>query len=81
MALFFKPRVASQGDATITSQTDRRVNWWTTLAFVLVLIVLLLFACYSGQIEKLQSLYKILIHGIEILCGLFAGIFIGESTK
>ena len=81
MAIFYKSVSAPESPLSPAGEGTRQIRWWTVLAFVIVLIALLLFAYFSGQNEKLQLLYNSLVHGIEILFGLFAGVFIGESNK
>jgi hypothetical protein len=81
MAVFYRSVSTPEGPASPTGETNREIRWWTVAAFVTVLLILILFAYFSGQNEKLQLLYSALVHGIEVLIGLFAGIFIGESNK
>jgi hypothetical protein len=79
MALFYKSISATPG--TLPKSVKGDFLWGRLIACIVFLIVILIAAIYTGQIDKLEQLYGILINTFEVFTGALAGLIIGESQK
>jgi hypothetical protein len=74
-------RTADEKAEQVVGQVSGRFAWGR-LAVAVGLLVAVLVACiYTGQNEKLQELYKLLLHSFELLLGAVIGLLTGEMVS
>lgn len=71
---------ANQKAGAVAAQVAGQFSWGRLAAAGALLVILFVGAIYTGHDDKLQDLYKVLVHGFELLLGAILGIVTGETV-
>jgi len=62
-------------------QTAARLSWGRLAVAVLLLAGILVASIYCAQNDKLQDLYRLLLHSFELILGAVVGLLTGEAIS
>ena len=65
----------------IQQQTVVKFSWGRLVVAIALLIGLLVAAIYCAQDDKLQDLYRLLLHSFELILGAVIGLLTGEAMS